>query len=392
MTSRTVIWVAAAAVVVLGALLGASLWWQTRSSAPVVSAPAAPPADSTEAVAAPPGSAQTPPESASAPDPEAPTFDVVRVSPRGEVVMAGRAPSGHTVAVRRGREVLTTVTADPTGQWAVVFTEPLSPGVHELDLTTADSGDGLAGGTVSRRVVVVDVPEAPGAEGTAVAVAVPRSEAAARAAVLQGPPPAEPALVTPPAAVVDTADPAATETETPVPVAPVAVETAVYDRSGRTDLSGTAPRGSRLRVYVNNAFQGLATAGPEGTWSLTFTPEPDRPAPDRPGTGAPDSAPPAPRSPAAARDQPLDVRVDQVDAGGTVVGRVAVPLHRPPLTTLPEGQRMAVVERGSTLWRLARETYGTGEQYVDIYRANRDQIRDPNLIYPGQVITLPAAE
>jgi nucleoid-associated protein YgaU len=48
-----------------------------------------------------------------------------------------------------------------------------------------------------------------------------------------------------------------------------------------------------------------------------------------------------------------------------------------------------VVARGDSLWRISRITYGAGEQYAIVYRANRDHIRDPNLIHPGQVLVLP---
>jgi nucleoid-associated protein YgaU len=49
----------------------------------------------------------------------------------------------------------------------------------------------------------------------------------------------------------------------------------------------------------------------------------------------------------------------------------------------------AVVSRGDSLWHISRLTYGTGMQYAVVYKANRDQIRDPNRIYPGQIFVLP---
>ncbi len=48
-----------------------------------------------------------------------------------------------------------------------------------------------------------------------------------------------------------------------------------------------------------------------------------------------------------------------------------------------------VVSRGESLWRISRLTYGDGARYALVYRANRDRIRDPNLIYPGQTLVLP---
>jgi nucleoid-associated protein YgaU len=47
------------------------------------------------------------------------------------------------------------------------------------------------------------------------------------------------------------------------------------------------------------------------------------------------------------------------------------------------------VQPGSTLWAIATERYGEGIRYVQVFEANRDKIRDPDLIYPGQVFELP---
>ncbi|WP_342142231.1 LysM peptidoglycan-binding domain-containing protein, partial [Methylobacterium fujisawaense] len=50
----------------------------------------------------------------------------------------------------------------------------------------------------------------------------------------------------------------------------------------------------------------------------------------------------------------------------------------------------ARITRGDNLWRISQRTYGRGERYTVIYDANQNQIRDPDLIYPGQIFVLPA--
>lgn len=59
----------------------------------------------------------------------------------------------------------------------------------------------------------------------------------------------------------------------------------------------------------------------------------------------------------------------------------------------PDAQRFAsgtaIIRRGDNLWTIARRVYGDGLKYTTIYRANRDQIRNPARIYPGQVFDLP---
>jgi nucleoid-associated protein YgaU len=51
-----------------------------------------------------------------------------------------------------------------------------------------------------------------------------------------------------------------------------------------------------------------------------------------------------------------------------------------------------VVSRGDSLWRISHLTYGEGIRYAILYKANRDRIRNPNRIYPGQVFVVPAKE
>jgi nucleoid-associated protein YgaU len=67
-------------------------------------------------------------------------------------------------------------------------------------------------------------------------------------------------------------------------------------------------------------------------------------------------------------------------------------------TVLPDGSPSAVVvpkiatttvSRGDSLWRISRLTYGAGTRYAVIYKANREQIRNPNLIHPGQIFVIP---
>jgi nucleoid-associated protein YgaU len=50
------------------------------------------------------------------------------------------------------------------------------------------------------------------------------------------------------------------------------------------------------------------------------------------------------------------------------------------------------VSRGDSLWRISHLTYGAGMRYAVVYKANRDQIRNPNRIYPGQIFVLPRKE
>ncbi len=76
-------------------------------------------------------------------------------------------------------------------------------------------------------------------------------------------------------------------------------------------------------------------------------------------------------------------------ADGKVEARVELPFQRADVTAEPQAERITI-QPAQNLWRIARHTYGQGIRYLEIFAANREQIRDPNLIYPGQVFTLPS--
>jgi len=82
------------------------------------------------------------------------------------------------------------------------------------------------------------------------------------------------------------------------------------------------------------------------------------------------------------------LRVDQVGADAKVAARIESPFLRAALVELPADQAF-IVQPGNNLWRIARRSYGEGLRYTVIYQANRSQIRNPDLIYPGQVFTIP---
>jgi len=73
-----------------------------------------------------------------------------------------------------------------------------------------------------------------------------------------------------------------------------------------------------------------------------------------------------------------------------VTARVSMPFSRAEPVAGAPPEPFVIVQPGNSLWRLARRVYGQGIRYSMIYEANRDHIKDPDLIYPGQVFALPA--
>ena len=264
-----------------------------------------------------------------------PSFDIVKVDPNGQAVIAGRAGPGDRVRVMEGDKSLGEVTADQRGEWVLVPSAPLAPGDRQLALEAVRPNGGAP--VRSKDVVGLSVPGPAGADkGTAVAVLLP--EDGAKPAQALQPPQAAPNA------------------------GPLRLDTAEYGDGDRLLLSGHAEPGARLNVYAGNRPVGTATADPAGKWSLA-----------------------APR-PAIAGG--FELRLDQLAANGKVAHRIAAPFE-PPAEIASAEAGGYMVKRGNSLWWIARRTLGQGVRYTAIYAANRDLIRDPNLIYPGQVFKVP---
>ncbi|MCH7550379.1 MAG: LysM peptidoglycan-binding domain-containing protein [Proteobacteria bacterium] len=277
-----------------------------------------------------------------------PSFDVLRVEPGGDAVMAGRAKPGSTVVIIADGKPIGEVTADGRGEWVFVPTAQLKPGSRELSLEMRfPGGKPMA----SEDVVVLVVPERDkdiagrptggpqGAGAGALALKMPRSGGAST--VMQ--------------------TPGGRAGEGPLGLS---VEALDYDDKGRLFISGRAAPGARVNVYLDNGFIGRTEADAAGLWRLS---------PDvriKPGL--------------------YTLRADQVDNAGKVAARVSMPFSRaePMGETPPEP--FVIVQPGNSLWRLARRAYGEGVRYTTIFEANKEQIKDPDLIYPGQVFALPA--
>jgi nucleoid-associated protein YgaU len=330
-----------------------------------------------------------------------PSFDLVRVEKDGSALVAGAAMPDVTLSLRVTGEEIVAVPADGQGKFVAMFNlaPSVAPRVLSLVMVMPDGTEVAADGSVVIAPTIAPVAVAEADEPREAAMAeVGTSEAAPE------PTPAPEAAPAAPAALLVTDEGAkvlqSAQDMPPELVANVTIDTITYTPEGAVQLAGRGTPERVVRLYLDNAPLSEVTISTAGDWAVTL-PE------------------------VAAGIYTL--RADQVDAAGAVTSRFETPFKRETVEALAaasageaaavaETEASAVAETGTseetvvaaepepvapvtvtvqpgfTLWQIANEQLGAGPLYVQVFEANKDQIRDPDLIYPGQVFAIPKAE
>ncbi|MDZ4392089.1 LysM peptidoglycan-binding domain-containing protein [Cypionkella sp.] len=258
--------------------------------------------------------------------------DTISYAPDGAVMLGGRAAAGAGLRVYLDGAAIADVMAGPEGAWATTLAD-VAAGIYTLRV------DQLAGdGTVTSRF------ETPFKRETLAALA-----AAAAAPEV---------IVDAAAGVVDVAEDAAPEL---VPAPPTAA-----DAAAEVALASPA---AGAEVAVGDAAPAVETAAADTAPVIEAAPV-DAAAAIPDPAAVPETASAADIAPVAAESA--------ADEAAAVAPATAAPVS-------------VTVQPGYTLWGIAQQNFGDGVLYVQVFEANKDKIKDPDLIYPGQVFTIPAA-
>ncbi|QRM28074.1 LysM peptidoglycan-binding domain-containing protein [Microvirga sp. VF16] len=422
----TIALLGAAAAAVVAVLLGVLYWsWSGKPETSQNTAPAQTAQPSAPSQTAPGQQAATKPAAPSeapAAQPKdasiAPSFDLVRVEPDGESVIAGRAAPGATIELLRGDQVHARAAADASGLFAIV-PPPLPPGSHLVVLQSiapdgtrqrsAQSVTVVITDAKTRPLVTLTAPDKPtvvlsNPEPPAKVAEEPKPDTKTAEAQPAAPQPAQPAPQQQAGAAPTVSPPPAPAQPAPRPEIKIVT---VEAEEGKLFVSGQSAPGATVRLYLNESLIAPGGAGSDGKVSFSI------------GSGV----------------KPGDyrIRLDDVDpVSGQVRSRAEVGFNVPVqvasaqpqgpassqptaptaqsqasqdvASAMPHGQvagagtvvipniNTTIVSRGDNLWRISQRVYGKGLRYTVIYGANQEQIRNPDLIYPGQVFVLPGEQ
>ena len=187
--------------------------------------------------------------------------------------------------------------------------------------------------------------------------------------------------------------PAPREAADPIPEPPlVSIDTIQFDDPDRVEITGRASPHATVRTYLNDEMLAESRSDAAGHWAVSARRE----------------LPPGRYLARAVlvdaegvREASTEMRFDRVEVVMSEAPPIVEPAPEPEVIPETEFDLAALreetpttvhIERGDNLWHIARAIYGEGRLYTEIYALNRNQIRNPDLIYPGQVFTVPVLD
>ena len=357
-----------------------------------------------------------------------PTLDTARVDEDGTTLVAGKAKPGSILEVMVNEKVKETITVGQDGNFAVLFDLELSDQPQVISVRSIEGGEILvADETMIVSPKTVEIAQAQAVEqetsnesisvassenslssGTEKSLAIQEADTTDKnlednttqigsaSKTPQLPQPSEEIMVEGVKTVL-TKEPSVSElvsttsgSEQPTvlladdegvkvvqgSVGPnvmtdVLFDTINYSKDGGVAVTGRGRPEAIVRFYVDNAPVASTSVDQEGYWSADLS---------------------------DVKAGIYTLRLDQLDRSGKVSSRIESPFKRENRDLLagqikdiasPARINVITVQPGNTLWAISRERYGRGILYVQVFDANKDKIRDPDLIYPGQIFDLP---
>jgi len=348
-----------------------------------------------------------------------PSFDIARVEKNGDTLVAGRAAPDTTVELLDGGKVIGQIKTDSAGQF-VLLPQGLAAGSHLLSLQTSDGQQHVIDSQTNITVVIAK------AEAPIVAMSTPGE----------------------PTKILSDTKPSA-----PKPVPEVMIRTVEAGEGGALFASGSAMPGQNVQIYLSDMPIAKAITADDGHWSLKVSkglhagsyrvradaidangnvvaraevpfdypeetvaaktatvmpPAAQTPSVKIPAVQTPAAQPPDAPAPISKASEPQSEQNKSVAVVAAIVPTGAPNSETTPSTAIVTPAQTPVapsahssadavvaqldtaqVSRGDSLWRISRKIYGHGIRYTQIYEANTKQIRDPKLIYPGQILVLP---
>ncbi|MBT4203370.1 LysM peptidoglycan-binding domain-containing protein [Hyphomicrobiales bacterium] len=267
-----------------------------------------------------------------------PTFDIVRVDANSVSVIAGRSESNAEITILNNNEIIGKGEANLEGEWVVIIGEgQLTDDILNLSVVAKSRENDKE--LISKQIVTIMPNDLNGSDSLV-------SEDKIILMTEQG----KPTKLLNEKIIDDNSI--------------INLKSVDYSDTG-VIVSGNADPLSQVNAYLDNDFIGTTFSDSKGNWTLNLDSN------IIPGD--------------------YELRADQLDDDSFVVARASTSFSR-LVTLIPLDENFSgkvLIKPGDNLWNIARDVYGSGIEYTVLFLANNNQIINPDLIYPGQVLMLP---
>ena len=258
------------------------------------------------------------------------TFDIVRISQTGDIVIAGKSEPNETIELLDGEEIIAEVVSDENGEWIWVSELTFKSGIKKFKLQYKNN---LNKSSISDQTVIILVDN--------------QSNSVPKVARVFS-------------SDVENIDMLNLEKLNDA----ITLDFLSYSPPGLIILSGRTISNTEIEILKSAKVLGKTKSNEDGVWKFII--------------------------------KKNDYSNDEISIKTTISGETLILTYdqaeiqkRFKNTNFEFFDDRIIVQKGNSLWRIARKTLGGGIFYTEIYKNNLAKIKNPNLIYPGQVFNIP---
>ena len=257
------------------------------------------------------------------------SFDIVRITKEGDTVIAGRSNPNQEVMIFEGEQKLASIKADMNGEWVWTSETPLKSGVKRLYLKSKNLKNEVI---LSSQTIIVFLENNEINEPIVLRYG---NKSSIDSEILN----------------LEKIDDG------------IILDILTYSEDGRLILSGRTTPKKRVTLYLNKSLFGYSKSNENGFWNFTSKEEIE-----------------------SGKSQ---LRIDVTNNGELKTFTTTIFNENVDNFKIKLKDKVFIVKPGNSLWRIARKTLGGGILYSEIYKKNLMKIKDPNMIFPGQVFDIP---
>ena len=257
------------------------------------------------------------------------TFDIVRISKTGDIVIAGKSEPNQTIELLDGEEIIAEVFSDENGEWIWVSELTINSGIKKFKLQYKNN---LNKSSISDQTVIILVDNESNS--------VPKVARVFRSDV-------------------ENIDMLNLEKLNDA----ITLDFLSYSPPGLIIMSGRTTSNTEIEILKSSEVLGKTKSNENGVWKFIIN----------------------------KNDANEEISIKTTISGETLILTYdqAEIKKRFKNTNFEFYDDRIIVQKGNSLWRIARKTLGGGIFYTEIYKNNLAKIKNPNLIYPGQVFNIP---